>query len=31
VNVTAFQGTGTIPTCNIPAFGPPPVLGRGQG
>jgi len=31
VNVTAFQGTGTIPTCDIPAFGPPPVLGFGQG
>ena len=31
VNVTAFQGTGTIPTCDIPAFGPPPVLGSGQG
>jgi polygalacturonase len=31
VNVTAFQGTGTIPTCSIPAFGPPPVLGWGQG
>jgi polygalacturonase len=23
VNVTAFQGTGTVPTCDIPAFGPP--------
>ncbi len=31
VNVTPVQGTGTIPTCDIPAFGPPPVLGRGQG
>jgi polygalacturonase len=31
VNVTPIQGTGTIPTCNIPAFGPPPVLGWGQG
>lgn len=31
VNVTPFQGTGTIPTCDIPAFGPPPVLGFGQG
>jgi polygalacturonase len=30
VNVTPIQGTGTIPTCNIPAFGPPPVLGWGQ-
>jgi hypothetical protein len=27
VNVTAFQGTGTIPTCSIPAFGPPPAQG----
>jgi polygalacturonase len=24
VNVTAIQGTGTIPSCDIPAFGPPP-------
>jgi hypothetical protein len=31
VNVTPIQGTGTIPTCDIPAFGPPPVLGWGQG
>ncbi len=31
VNVTPIQGTGTIPTCDIPAFGPPPVLGPGQG
>jgi polygalacturonase len=31
VNVTPVQGTGTIPTCDIPAFGPPPVLGWGQG
>jgi polygalacturonase len=31
VNVTPIQGFGTIPTCDIPSFGPPPVLGRGQG
>jgi polygalacturonase len=24
VNVTPVQGTGAIPTCDIPAFGPPP-------
>jgi hypothetical protein len=24
VNVTPIQGTGTIPTCDIPAFGAPP-------
>jgi len=24
VTVTPVQGTGTIPTCDIPAFGPPP-------
>jgi polygalacturonase len=31
VNVTPIHGTGTIPSCDIPAFGPPPVLGWGQG
>jgi polygalacturonase len=31
VNVTPIQGTGTIPTCDIAAFGPPPVLGWDQG
>ena len=24
VNVTPFQGTGTVPTCTFPPFGPPP-------
>jgi polygalacturonase len=27
VNVTPIQGTGAIPTCDIPAFGPPPAMG----
>jgi polygalacturonase len=31
VNVSPIEGTGAIPTCNIPAFGPPPVMGGGQG
>jgi polygalacturonase len=31
VNVTPIQGFGTIPTCDIPSFGPPPVLGQGPG
>jgi hypothetical protein len=30
-NVTPIQGTGAIPTCSSPAFGPPPVLGWGRG
>jgi polygalacturonase len=31
VSVTQIQGTGSIPACSIPSFGPPPVLGWGQG
>ena len=31
VNVTPIEGTGAIPACTIPAFGPPPVTGGGQG
>jgi len=31
VSVTQVQGTGSIPACSIPSFGPPPVLGWGQG
>jgi hypothetical protein len=30
VNVTPIQGFGAIPTCDIPSFGPPPVLEPGQ-
>jgi hypothetical protein len=31
VNVTPIQGFGAVPTCDFPSFGPPPVLGQGQG
>jgi polygalacturonase len=31
VTVTPIQGTGAIPTCDIPPFGPPPVQGWGRG
>jgi polygalacturonase len=31
VNVTPIQGFGTVPTCDIPSFGPPPVLGQDHG
>jgi polygalacturonase len=30
VNATAVQGTGTVPVCDIPAFGPPPAAGSPQ-
>jgi polygalacturonase len=29
VNVTPVPGFGTVPTCDIPAFGPPPVVPGG--
>jgi polygalacturonase len=31
VTVTPVQGTGTVPACTIPAFGPPPAAGPGRG
>jgi len=31
VNVTPVQGTGTVPACDIPAFGPPPATPGGGG
>ena len=30
VTVTPIQGSGTVPACDFPPFGPPPVLGPGQ-
>jgi hypothetical protein len=27
VTVTPIQGSGAVPTCTFPAFGPPPVAG----
>jgi polygalacturonase len=31
VTVTPIQGSGTVPACTFPPFGPPPPSGGGQG